>query len=305
MEEELPRVVLAANDCVMNRAVGSSLEQETESNLWEQSGQIPGVRIINTWQVYKNIWLVLTKTEGGHYHIFRSIDLQRYSLVHDHSSEIYNLFWLDDGHMIFCATDGWWVTTDTGLTWSELILGALVPKARSVAVVGLQENLWSLVAYGEDHKLYHCDYPGGEWVVAYDTSAIWSDKWYPAIAGGPPGTLAGAGSKLLRSIQAGETGTWQPIMDVEGIIKSIVISNQSGTPAFMIVVEPTIGEDQVDRIFLTNDLGDSLQEVMNRVGTLSSVQSVIPTGTAEVQTMFAVLGNRSVGGPASYKIIQV
>jgi hypothetical protein len=44
---------------------------------------------------------------------------------------------------------------------------------------------------------------------------------------------------------------------------------------------------------------------MNRVGTLSSVQSVIATGTADVQTMFAVLGNRSVGGPASYKIIQV
>ena len=44
MEEELPRVVLAANDCVMNRAVGSSLELETESNLWEQSGQIPGVQ---------------------------------------------------------------------------------------------------------------------------------------------------------------------------------------------------------------------------------------------------------------------
>ena len=60
----------------------------------------------------------------------------------------------------------------------------------------------------------------------------------------------------------------------------------------MIVVEPTNGEDQVDRIFLTNDLGDSLQEIMNRVGTLSSVQSVIPTGTADVQTMFAVLGNR-------------
>ena len=71
--------------------------------------------------------------------------------------------------MIFCATDGWWVTTDTGLTWSELILGALVPKARSVAVVGLQENLWALVAYGEDHKIYHSQYPGGEWVVAYDT----------------------------------------------------------------------------------------------------------------------------------------
>ena len=305
MEEELPRIVLAANDCVMNRAVGSSLEQETESNLWQQSGQIPGVRIINTWQVYRNIWLVLTKTESGHYQILRSIDLQRYSLVHDHGIEIYNLFWLDDGHMIFCAIDGWWVTTDTGLTWSELTLGPLVPKARTVAAVGLQENLWSLVAYGEDHKLYHSQYPGGEWAVAYDTLAIWSDKWYPAIAGGPPGILAGAGSKLLRSIQAGKAGTWQPIMDVEGIIKSIVISNQSGTPAFLIVVEPTTGEDQVDRIFLTFDLGDSLQEIMNRVGTLSSVQSVIPTGTADVQTMFAVLGNRAVGGPASYKIIQV
>ena len=185
MEEELPRVVLAASDCVMNRAVGLNVELETESNLWQQSGQIPGVRIINTWEVYRNIWLVLTKTESGHYQILRSIDLQRYSMVHDHLTEIYNLFWLDDGHMIFCAADGWWVTTDTGLTWSALVLGPLVPKARSVAVVGLQEKLWSLVAYGEDHKLYHSDYPDGEWVMAYDTTAIWPNKWYPAIAGGP------------------------------------------------------------------------------------------------------------------------
>jgi hypothetical protein len=304
MSEELPKIVLAASDCVISRAIGFDVEQEIESNLWAQSGQIPGVRIINTWQIYKNIWLVLTKTEQGHYLILRSIDLQRYSLVHDHDSEIYNLFWLDDGHMIFCATDGWWVTTNTGLTWSELTLGALTPKARALAVVGLQEHLWSLVAYADDHKIYQSDYPGGEWVEAYDTSDIWSDRWYPAIAGGPAGVLAGAGSKLLRSTQVGEVGTWRTIMEVAGIIKSMVVSNQSKTPSFLIVIEPKVGEDQVDKLYWTNDLGDSLEETMNRVGTLSSVQSVTPTGTNEIQTTFVVLGNRVVGGPADYKLVQ-
>jgi hypothetical protein len=262
------------------------------------------VRIINTWQVYQLIWLALVKDEAGHYQIFRSIDLHNYTLVHDHATEIYNLFWLDDGHVIFCATDGWWVTTNTGLTWSELTLGALIPRARSIAVVGLQDQLWSLVAYAEDHKIYQSDYPGGEWEEAYDTTTIWSDKWYPAIAGGPVGVLAGAGGILLRSTAAGVASSWSQVRDLsdQGVIKSIVVSNQSNLPVFLITIESPNAE--YDQVNLSYDLGDSLVADSNRIGEVVSVQAVTPTGTNEVVTQFAVLGKKAADLAHTYRIIE-
>jgi hypothetical protein len=297
-ERETSKLVVATNERIMSR----DLESVIEDTYWELSDPIPGVRIINTWQIYHMIWLVLTKTESGHYQIFRSENMQNYSLVHDHGSEIYNLFWLDDGHMIFCAADGWWVTTNTGLTWSELTLGALQPQARACAAVNLEERLWSLVAYGIDHKLYHSEYPGGEWSVALDMTAIWTDKWYPAVSGGPAGVLAGAGSKLLRSTQAGAPGTWQQIQQVDGIIKSIVASNQSNTPTFLVVVENVDGS--ADRFYLSYDLGDSLEQDMTRIDSVSSVASVIPTGTDNPSTTFAVIGKRTADQVPTYRLIE-
>jgi len=107
---------------------------------------------------------------------------KKYTLVHNHSTEIYNLFWLDDGHVLFSAADGWWATTDTGLVWNRLDLWASSPAARNLTAVGLQEGSWILVAYGQDHKIYRCAYPGGQWSEVFDTTAIHSDKWYPAMA---------------------------------------------------------------------------------------------------------------------------
>ena len=179
---------------------------------------------------------------------------------------------------------------------------AYSPAAKSLAVIGLSTGVWALVAYAEDHRIYRAVYPGGEWDVAYDTTTIWTDKWYPAIAGGPIGILAGAGSKLLRSLDAG--ATWSVLRDLGSVIKNIVVSNQSTTPIFAITVEPTPGSD-IDKIYLSYDLGDSLTEDANRAGSISSVQSVVPTGTNDVQTSFAVLGKRTIDSPQQdYKIIE-
>jgi hypothetical protein len=294
-------VVLAGGDSILSRAIGSSMEAETESHMWTQSVPVPGLRIINSWQVFQGIRLVLTRAENGHYQIFQSIDQMRsFSLVHDHSSEIYNLFWIDDGRMIFCATDGWWETLDCGLTWSELDLGTAI-IARSCAVIGLEDSSWALVAYAEDHKIYYAEYPGGEWAGAFDTTTIWSDKWYPALAGGPAGVLAGAGSYLLRSIEAGEAG-WAVISDLPGIIKSIVVSNKSRKPQFLVVVEPDSGSE-LDKIYLSSDLGDSLVEQVNRIGAIASVQSVVPTGESTIETTFAVVGKRGQDLGHTYKLL--
>lgn len=299
-EREETKLVLSTNERIMSCIVGG--EDDIMTERWELSSPIPGVRIINTWQVYHLIWLALTQDEPGHYLIYRSIDLQKYTLVHNHSTEIYNLFWLDDGHVLFSAADGWWVTTDTGLVWNRLDLWESSPAARTLIAVGLQEGSWTLVAYGQDHKIYSCGYPGGQWSEAFDTIAIHSDKWYPAMAGGSVAILAGAGNKLLRSLSAGAPGSWQIIQVVDGIIKSIAASNQSNIPTFLIVIESLDGS--ADRFYRSHDLGDSLEADMTRVDSVASVASITPTGTPDMSTAFAVLGKRTADTPPGYKLIQ-
>lgn len=302
MTDELPTLTISASDRIMTRPIEQDPESPRyEQDQWEVSQPLPGVRIINSWQIYHKMWLVLAVTDSGIYNIFLSVG-SRFTLVHSHPSKIYNLFYVDDGHCLFCAADGWWATTNTGSTWTELNLGVSPPTARALAIIGLSTGSWALVAYGEDHKIYRAVYPGGEWAEVYDSTSIWADKWYPAIAGGPAGILAGAGSKLLRSLDAGET--WTVMRDLGSVIKSIVVSNQSTTPVFAVTVEPTPGSD-IDKIYLSYDLGDSLAEDANRAGSISSVQSVVPTGTNEVQTMFTVLGKRAADSTKQdYKIIE-
>jgi hypothetical protein len=290
---ELPKLVLSSSDRILSREIGE--DGPGEGDRWMISSPIPGMRVINTWQIYHKIWLVLALAEDGHYNIFRSINLQKYTLVHEHESRIYGLYYIDDGHAIFCAEDGWWATTNAGVTWTELALTALLVGAMAVVQSGSSE--WGLVTYGLDHKIYYAEYPDGDFEEVYDASA-WSGKWYPAIAGGPVGFLAGAGNQLLRSENR---ENWYVIQTVDGIIKNIAISGQSSTPTFLITVEPPAGE--ADKLYLTQDMGDSIVANVNRIGLVSAAQAVTPTGSSEMQTTFAVLGKRAAGENSEYKLL--
>ena len=290
MAEELPKIILSSSDRIMHRVIDKDPESpRSEYGSWAMSDPIPGVRIVNTWEVYHNMHLVLTVTEEGHYNIFWSLDLKKYSLVHSHQMAILNLFYIDEGHMLFSAEDGWWKTTDTGLTWLSLGEG---PVARSAVSIATSCNSWVLIAYGQDHKLYSRSYPQGEWSETFDTNKIWQGQWYPAMAGSPEGILVGAGTKLLRF---GIDGAWKQVAEVDGTIKSIVVSDQSNQPTFLIEVEKT-GQS---KLYWTYDLGDSIIPDLNRVSPISSVQSVYPTGTEKLQTIFVfthilvAVGNRN------------
>ena len=301
MSEEVSKLVIASGDRIMSRAVGAEGTPTTDA--WQISSPVPGVRIVNTWQIYNNIWLVLTITEGGHYCIYRTLDRQRYTLVHNHASKIYNIFYVDDGHALFCAEDSWWVTTDTGVTWSEAIDDLCIEvQAPAMSIIALGAGTWKLIAYGLDRKIYSRDYPVGEWAEVYDTSPAWVGKWYPAIAGCSVGILVGAGNQLLRSDSLGESGSWDVIHELDGVIRGIAISNQSNLPVFLIIVTP-VGGDGPDKVYMSYDMGDSLVPDASRVGLVASAQAVTPTGTSELQTTFAVLGKRTPDGASELRII--
>ncbi len=295
MTDETSKLVLSTSERIMYREISED-DALLQYDQWSLSNPIPGARIINSWEIYHNIWIVLAVTEEGLYCIFRSIDQKKFALVHEHDSRIYGIFYLEAGHAIFCAEDGWWKTVNTGQDWVEFAsLCEDMPKARSVAIVATAPGEWLLTAYAEDHKLYTCEYPDGEWVEAYDTTEIWTDKWYPALAGSPVGVLVGAGDKLLRS------DSWNVIQTVDGIIKSIVVSDQSNTPVFLIEVEQA--DSALSKLYWTYDLGDSLVPDLNRSGAIAAVQAVYLTGTNIKQTMFAVTGKRTPDGMAAYKLI--
>lgn len=297
MAEEFPSVVISMGNHIASRVISDD-DLEPLAGRWELSGPSPGVFVIGTWQIYQGIWIVLSKNEAGHYLISRSSDGRKtFQVVHDHDCEIYNIFWVDDGHAIFCAADGWFKTLDAGLTWEEMGEG---PIASSAAIIPFDEGAWMILAYAKDHKIYSYEYPGeGEWIEDLDTTTIWSGKWHPAIAGNSVGVLAGVGGKLFRSTFEG----WQEIQDLSstGTIKSIVISSPGRLPRFMIILEPLVGDN--DLIYFTDDLGDSLYRDASRFGAVASAQAVVPTGTNEDLSLFAVVGRRASSTAHSYRVV--
>ncbi len=343
MAEELPTLVLATNNRMLSRTIGSISPEAAEQDRWSISSPVAGVRVLQIMKIFKDMWIILAVTEAGEYNIFWSHHLQSFTLVHSHHTRIYGIFLLDSGRAILSAVDGWWETIDAGCTWIELDSYHVVseyddpvlefddwddvvdlpgvpdpdtivpefdscvfwgaPISSASAIIQISDNRWRFVAYGQDHKIYACEYPseipGGSWDEVFDAGLISPDKIYHAIAGGPVGILAGAGSKLLRS-ETGAEGTWQVITILEGIIKDILISNQSSTPEFLITIESYTGD--VESSYITNDMGDTLALYKNRLNSRSAVQSVVPTGTNEIQTMFSMIGKRTLDLPVIYSV---
>lgn len=335
---EAPKLIVSAQDRILIRRVSAEEDDLYGNHSWEISKPVPGLRIIKSLVVYHGITLLLVVTEGGHHCIFRTIDNKTFNLVHDHENEneILGLHFIDLGHALFSAADGWWATQDAGVSWYELSwhelgvsdwdedpdLGVIVPEydtevpefefwwdvlgvakpARSASIVQLRDGAWTVIAYATDRQIYCADYPDGNFTSVYD-AANSTEKWYPAIAGGPVGVLAGAGNRLLRSTQGGREDTWEVVQEVSGTIKNIVMSEAERTPIFLIEVEGPDGE--TSSLYRTDDLGDSLTQYIDRMQMITSVQTVYATGTNVVHPMFAMSGRRAADGPITTKILEV
>jgi hypothetical protein len=297
--EDVSKVVLVGADRVMTRNVYDD-DGENNYNRWQVSSPIPGKRIINTWEIYFGIWLVFAKAENDHYQLFQTIDRNTYTLVHDHATKIHGVCWIGAGHMVFCAEDGWWRSTDSGTTWTNFF-SSDYPVSASICCIKSSVG-HDLYAYGQDNKIYVLVYydVDEEWAEVFDTTEISVTRQYPAIDGAPVGILAGVGPYLYRSLDDGES--WALVAEVPGIIKNIRVSNKTNTPIFLIEVESLTTE--ASSLYWTNDLGETLVQEMNRVGPISGVQSVYPTGQTEVRTQFVVLSRRSEDDRPDYQILE-
>jgi len=299
MTEEKTRLTISMGDRVFERNIETEPEMQ-DSDIWGMSSPIPGAIILGTWEIYHLQKIALAATEGGHYQIFRSPDGVKFEMVHDHDTEIFNIFYIDEGVAVFSATDGWWVTVDTGLSWHPLDPGAAAfPRARSVAVLPYDEGEWVIFAYGNDKKVYVRDFPAGVWEEVYDSSELWTGKWWPAIAGGIAGVLLGVGPYLVRTDDLGDS--FQSIQDFSPrVIESIVVSSQSNMPVYLIKTD----HDGKHEMWWSWDVGDSVKLDETRFDVIEDAQTVVPTGTDSEMPFFVVSGRRAAVGRREYKIVR-
>lgn len=298
---ETSKLVLLSKDRVFSKIVRENGVLNESDHTWLMSSPVPGTTL-KTWEIYQKVQIVLSKADSGNYQIFRSINLITYLLVHDHATEIYDIFWVDEGHMVFSATDGWFETTDSGLTWPQMALATLPAKA--FAVIRHIDGSQNWIVYGLDQKVYVADYPDGAWQEVLDTTATNSGRWYPAMAGSSVCILAGAGPYLFRAMGE-DPATWTLIktLDDGGIIKNIRISDFSRVPMFFIIVENPNG----DHVFISRDLGDSMtEELGTRIDPKMAIESIVPTLTDSTRTTFTVVGRRTrdVDAPFTFKVIE-
>lgn len=300
---DIPRVAFMSGERLAVMPVRSPTDEYT---LFTFSAPIPGKRSIAMLEVYYNTMLVVTLSDTNKYTIHRTNDFQTFSLVHTHDTEIYGIFKISPGHAIFSAEDGWWETTDTGDTWTQL--SADGPKARAAVITGHPDltSFRAISAYGEDRKLYYYELPSDTWEMAYDTEV--TGVWYPALDGAHVGLLAGAGNMLLVSTDMGKT--WAEKTIAGGIIKHISATDKSAAPAFLIAVETPASDSSPSpegqcKLYWSYDLGDSLAPDVNRIDPAISVSSVFPTGGDARQITMSVMGRKSDGSSAIFSLMNV
>jgi|GEM_PF-4591510 len=124
--------------------------------------------------------------------------------------------------------------------------------------------------------------------------------WYPAIDGSGVGLLSGHGNVLSVSLDG---ITWRERLRMDGVIRSITISDRSSTPKFLIAVEQP-NSDGTCKLYWSDDMGDSIRPDINRLSPDITVESVYRTGTNMRETIFAVSG-KTTGGEAVHNIIRL
>lgn len=306
IDGEHAELVMSAGDMIFDTPVDENLVSFAGS-CWTASNPFPWKRLVGIWSIHHriNIVLAVNDTEDGKkYTIYRTTDGVSYTPVRTHDSEIYNIFYLDDGIALFSADDDWWETVDTGRTWYPIGLTQPHPS-RTATVIPLNEFEWCVVAVGLDRVIRAMVYPDHcvcyGWEELLDLSHIES-SFEPVVAGNAVCVIAGAGSRLWRTDFLGEDG-WGLIHDfgASSYVKRLVVSGYSSRPVFLAEVY----KNGKSEIWWSKDAGDTWIMNETRYDTIESAQAVIPTANDIEKAIFAVVGRRDSGTGYETKLIEI
>jgi hypothetical protein len=305
IDGEHAELVMSAGDMIFDTPVDENLVSFAGS-CWTASNPLPWKRLIGVWSIHHRINIVLavndTPDGGEKYTIYRTLNGVDYIPVHTHDTEIYNIFYLDDGIALFSADDDWWITTNTGLLWERMNLNEPCP-AYTAVIVPMDEFDWYIIAVGFDRVIRKLRYPntGDGWEVLLDLSHIES-SFEPVVAGNAVCVIAGAGSRLWRTDFLGEDG-WGLIHDfgASSYVKRLVVSGYSSRPVFLAEVY----KNGKSEIWWSKDAGDTWIMNETRYDTIESAQAVIPTANDIEKAIFAVVGRRDSGTGYETKLIEI
>jgi hypothetical protein len=188
---------------------------------WWKSEPLPGGidTIIQTVWCYAQYHLCVVKSTNGRYYIYRSADYgktweQRPKVWR----EVYCLVRIDYGWMLMNTSEGWFSSTDTGLTWTLISTDA----PYCTVVVNMGENV--LLAANTSY-IYRSPDVGRTWQIVqncrsmkvkdfheqrYVTNITYNGPVYPSLAGHNGHVLAGVGPYLLMSDDSGLTWIGHP-----------------------------------------------------------------------------------------------
>lgn len=188
---------------------------------WWKSEPLPGSidTVIQTVWCYAQYHLCVVKGTDGSYYIYRSADYgktweQRPEVWH----EIYCLVRIDYGWMLMNTSEGWFSSSNTGLTWTLISTDA----PNCTVVVNMGEDV--LLAANASH-IYRSSDVGHTWQIVqncrsmkvkgfhearYISTILYNGPVYPSLAGHNGNVLAGIGPYLLLSDDSGLTWMGHP-----------------------------------------------------------------------------------------------
>jgi hypothetical protein len=188
---------------------------------WWKSEPLPGSidTVIQTVWCYAQYHLCVVKGTDGSYYIYRSVDYGKtWEPRPEVWREIYCLVRIDYGWMLMNTSEGWFSSTNTGLTWTLVSTDA----PNCTVVVNMEENV--LLAANSSY-IYRSPDVGYTWQIVQDcksmkvkdfhdqryvTNILYNGPVYPSLAGHNGRVLAGVGPYLLLSDDSGLTWMGHP-----------------------------------------------------------------------------------------------
>lgn len=205
----------------------------TNLTSWWKSEPMPAgvLEIIDNEWAYGQYHVAIAKMVDGTYSILQSGDYGKSWYVRfNTSAHLLTVTRIDYGWLLVSASDGWYVSYDSGTTWAKI--SAQAPNCQTVVTMGDDvlfahdcSHIWKSVNKGVNwaqvlncHDIIHDSYHGGT------SRTTWTGTVYPALAAANGVLVAGCGPYLVVSSNLGVSWTmpWPWFWDPRTLIPWLV-----------------------------------------------------------------------------------